>query len=596
MWDKKLINSSIRDNEKEVPINKNNPISDIRIKSEKNINTVLSEVENSNSVDKHPLYNIEASQKLLNILTSKDIKWDYTWNDRDILDKVLLKIEELIKEWADPNTKDQKGMNVVQKTIHSTHYGIWETDFRMEQLIKLVQLGAGIDTRCFVKFMQIQKYEFCRKLIKEWFRIDPSSQEDWKNWIWHGFSKEDINLRAQFINIFEEEGILLKELTTYYKDTFIYLVGDGDIKRVKILLSILWNDISDKSLWSEKTALWICCTKYWNSNIEILELLIENWVQDPEWIALIQAAANENIWFLTKLLENKVIDKDTIQSSNFEILASAITNNNIDGLKFLLDSGFDISSRNKEGNTLLEVSLWLMCSWGEIKYEISELVINKFIKDENNKILLEKAITDFISNKRVFTENGVRIILKFRNIGINVDINNESFFYNGRKLESENFNKFVKFLKDRWIMELIHNPNGLLLACAHQNNDLIKYLVEQKKVDIDCVGTFDYTPLIVASKCKDTTTAKLLLKLWAKHINEMGDGNFTPLLTAANEWNVSMVNFLLNNGAEVINDGQRVIRRLSDYDIHDTDQQTANQIISIVKEHIAKENLRNLWI
>lgn len=47
-----------------------------------------------------------------------------------------------------------------------------------------------------------------------------------------------------------------------------------------------------------------------------------------------------------------------------------------------------------------------------------------------------------------------------------------------------------------------------------------------------------------------------------------------------------MVVFLLDNGAEVIEDGERVIHRLSDYDTHDTDGRTARTIIDIIKERM----------
>jgi ankyrin repeat protein len=93
------------------------------------------------------------------------------------------------------------------------------------------------------------------------------------------------------------------------------------------------------------------------------------------------------------------------------------------------------------------------------------------------------------------------------------------------------------------------NPAPLYYAVLCGFHDLVGHLINECLQEVDTIGGFYVSPLIVALEMKQFEVAELLYQ-HSTHINVQGFDNATPLYSASHEGHLEMVQWLLRHGAD----------------------------------------------
>jgi len=194
---------------------------------------------------------------------------------------------------------------------------------------------------------------------------------------------------------------------------------------------------------------------------------------------------------------------------NVSVFFDAIKSDNLDGVKSLIHSGYDVNERNKYGYTPLMGAVYK----GNI--EIVNLLISAGAKLDD-----------------------------YDNAG------NTPFMY--AFYGSEEKEAMVKFLLSLNVKTKVMNNQELtplILATLNNHCKSMELLIESG-VDIETKGKLGGTALMHASDNENLESAKLLIKYGAK-LETRDDLSFTPLIQAAFRNNGSMIRVLIAAGADV---------------------------------------------
>ena len=115
----------------------------------------------------------------------------------------------------------------------------------------------------------------------------------------------------------------------------------------------------------------------------------------------------------------------------------------------------------------------------------------------------------------------------------------------------------VKYLKERGYCNFYSaNKQGLMaihLACTKGKIDIVKYLVEECKVDIESVVKLDIASLVALpfdAEEKATQEFELLLSLLGSDSNFVLDTGVTPLLLAISNSHLTIIKYLIEQGCD----------------------------------------------
>ncbi len=185
---------------------------------------------------------------------------------------------------------------------------------------------------------------------------------------------------------------------------------------------------------------------------------------------------------------------------NCNLLMIAIINNFVDVVAYLIEQGIDVNYKNSQNLTAIGYAVY-----GNLK---------KIVK------LLLKTDADINYRVNYFTANILEVAIKKGNIEIAT-----------------------------WLLEHgadTNNPQILIRACRKPDvgSDFIRMLLDNGAEIHDSV-------LLSVAKLNKTDVVRLFLEEGVARINYQDSNGYTPLMHAVENDNISMINLLLQNGADL---------------------------------------------
>ena len=262
----------------------------------------------------------------------------------------------------------------------------------------------------------------------------------------------------------------------------------------------------------------------------------------------------------------------------YEKLFNACKNENIEAVKFLLKNGLDVNHKDKNGKTALFYAcnnlnvIKLLIENGAdkdiikelffysyennleiFKYLIEEKKIDINIKNDSGKtVLFYACANDNLELVKYLVEHGADVNAKDKD-GISVILNTliESIGHpislSTLKPKGENL-EIVKCLVEHGAYI---DDDILFVACHTGELELVKYLIEEKKLDINVKEKGGDTLLFRACGSGNLELVKYLVEEKKLDINAVNEYGQTALFDACEKGNIEIVKYLIKNGANI---------------------------------------------
>ena len=142
------------------------------------------------------------------------------------------------------------------------------------------------------------------------------------------------------------------------------------------------------------------------------------------------------------------------------------------------------------------------------------------------------------------------IIVLFSTFALNLQAQQKEDFINACK--TGNMKVVKRTVKDKFDLnsEVIEDgTTGLMIAAAHGQRNVIKYLIE-KGADVNRPNDFDYTPLMISIQQNHVEAVRFLIEKGAD-VNAQNKLNETPFIFAVEACNAEIVNLLIEKDAQI---------------------------------------------
>jgi ankyrin repeat protein len=228
----------------------------------------------------------------------------------------------------------------------------------------------------------------------------------------------------------------------------------------------------------------------------------------------------------------------------------AVKNKLIDIAKYLISNGFDINSKDNEGNT----ALILQSEEGDDEFVKWLIENNTSLNEKNNVGETALIVATTFNNK-----NAVELLLKN---GADVNIKETNEGDTALIISTKRRRKSFKNLEiDPEIIQLLiengadvnatdnYGNSPLINLCENQNCDNIVNLLILKGADINVKNKFGFTPLFKACAGGNIRIAKILLANGADVNTKINDGS-SPIGVAAYKGFLEIVELLIANKSD----------------------------------------------
>lgn len=209
-----------------------------------------------------------------------------------------------------------------------------------------------------------------------------------------------------------------------------------------------------------------------------------------------------------KYPEIRELTKTVLNFNNY-LLIEAVSDNNIQNVRTLLDRGADVNTIDTDGDTLLYIALWTVDNNADIAMLLVERGVDINAKGEYGYTLLHLAVVEDQSD-------------------------------------------IVKFLLEKNADVNVTDEDGsppLHTALIKSNFDIARLLLE-KGADINATDKYGNTPFNDAILSNKVDIIRFLLENKA-NVNATGKNDMTPLHVASEECKIDIVRVLVENGADV---------------------------------------------
>lgn len=280
--------------------------------------------------------------------------------------------------------------------------------------------------------------------------------------------------------------------------------------------------------------------------------------------------------------ENFLDENEKVLKNNIRLLIDAIKRNHMDDVSKFYNEGVDINSHIQ---FFRETALMTAC-WQK-NCEILEFIINKGADLNTATEVGNTALHICVLNLakdclELLLESGANVNIKnnFGNTPLMMACENQIFDYveimlnNGASLSEEswlgktafdyvcehNCQYLTKLFVERGADVRHKKKNGttVVYGCAENNNfTIMKYLLLNTTayldVNVGCNTDNGYTPIHMTCLHNDVNGLRnaLLLSMYGANVNSKAKNGITPLHLAISKENLTMVSFLLSQGAVV---------------------------------------------
>lgn len=268
------------------------------------------------------------------------------------------------------------------------------------------------------------------------------------------------------------------------------------------------------------------------------------------------------------------------------LLMNAVLLGKYEFTKLLLsDKNIDINKKNKNGYTAITIGLFKMEDKTD-RIKICELLLKKKVDLE---LVNKDGYTPLCLASKLGDNEAVKLLLKFEkrhkyynhlsftnttplieaSIYDNLEIvkllleknNNPGLYYKDNYgycaflHASKNSNlEIVKLLlrKKNIIAKNYYNENALILSIRNNNRNVTKFLLQNKKIDVNIIVDNLYNPINLCCKYGYLEELEILIKMGAD-INYVNSSNYTGFMYACMSGNLEIVKLLLKNNVDIDN-------------------------------------------
>ncbi len=263
-----------------------------------------------------------------------------------------------------------------------------------------------------------------------------------------------------------------------------------------------------------------------SKNNTLLEIILEKMKQSnqpQEQQLLLQFAYKFKLVDIVKYL---LIEKDVVVQDLCKALQFALENKSLDLVKYLIEAkGANFLIVDANQNTALHYACHLQ-SCDIVKYLIEEKKLDPNIIDNNGKT----ALHILCGRKELNLENGKNIvnILIDNRANLFMTDNDGKFPFD---LISKDEKQFYDFLLEK--MSKSHKPEDckvtFISACAIQSINVVKYLNDEKKIDLWKTDKDQNTVLHHACESKSYDLVEYLIENSSSQLNSTNNNGQTPL-------------------------------------------------------------------
>jgi len=310
------------------------------------------------------------------------------------------------------------------------------------------------------------------------------------------------NGHVEVVRLLAAKGVDVDTMDGIGSTVLLHVTMANDLEMMKALLELgACPHVTNKS---GNSPLSVACAK---GDVKQLELLLTGhrcYLGRRELDPLMMMALKKGHADVGKLLVQKGANVNVNDGS---LLCSAISENNPERVKLLLEFGADVNTRREDGVTPLGTA-YETRNFGLMKFLLANGA-NPNTDDKTGKPLLLAAAS----------EGRTPVVELLINHGANINSADS------------------------------HQNNALIVACANRQEEVVQFLLE-KGQSIEARNAKGNTPLMTACIAGSQSIVDLLLKAGAKVEVKDNDGN-TPLIVACSAGNQSVVDLLLKAGARV---------------------------------------------
>ena len=254
----------------------------------------------------------------------------------------------------------------------------------------------------------------------------------------------------------------------------------------------------------------------------------------------INFAISKNNLKILELLLNTSKNLDIYQTEKLS-LKKAIRNMFFDGVKLLIEYGFNLEVIDKKDNCIL------YHAFSAMDKKILKYLIEKGISINEDKII--KILFKFLENSDFIFFEFLIDFCEEENIFINLNKKIENLTLLETSIKEDNKDFFDLLLKKGVDLNIFDKIPLLHYACFFGRTEMAQMLLE-KNVDINELTQFGYTAVYTAIRFGKDECLLLLVSAGAD-VNKTGEGNCSPI-EAAIEYNKHrFINLLFSNGANV---------------------------------------------